>query len=509
MDTLGHCAIPLGRDTLNNYGWRILLVLSSLMLAGILATSLSGCSWGSSNAPVPTQVPASGAGNVSVPPQIPATGTGSVPLPPQVAASGTGGAIFAWLDGIISGNLYAQNVDADGNLAWGDEGKLICDETSNPKFPLIASDGLGGAFISWDSLKDGKSMLAHVDARGEILWQNDISNAGWWYSGVSDSSGGVIMVFCANAGPMSIHRANGDGRLLWGEDGIVISQAVSGLDLVGDGSGGAVVVWQEAVWQDNGGINTSINGQMINSEGQLLWTDKGLAVADSNTDQSDPQLLASEDGNFIIAWLKSSLKGGNYNNNDIYAQKISRQGERLWGNEGIPICTSTGNQCHQRLATDGEGGCIVVWDDDRNFSPRPRSEVYAQHVASDGTCLWNANGTLVWSRKYSSSDTFSYSPRDEQVISDNMGGAVFMWNNLNEGNLLAQRVDPNGNPLWSGEGVGVSDPPVNMGGPFRMVSDGKGGAIIGATVEKNQQRAQRISQAGELLWGKPGIAVVR
>jgi len=472
------------------------------MLATVLATSLSGCFWQSSDVPVPPQVPASGTGNVAVPPQIPASGTGDVSVPPQIAASGTGGAIFAWLDGINSGNLYAQNVDADGNLAWGDEGKLICDKASNPRFPLIASDGLGGAFISWDSVKDGRSILAHVDARGEILWQESISYAEF-LSMASDSSGGVIMVLLAIGGPISIQRANSDGRLLWGEDGVGIPAAAGRLDLVGDGSGGAVVVWQ-----DDRGTNTSINGQMINSEGQLLWTDNGLVIAESNTDQSEPQLLASEGGSFIIAWLKVSLEG-EYNN-DIYAQKITRQGERLWGNEGIPICTSTGNQWHQRLATDGEGGCFVIWDDERDSSPgRLSSEVYAQHVASDGTCLWNANGTLVWGGEHPSSDTFSYSAGDGQVISDNMGGAIFMWNSLHERNLFAQRVDPDGNPLWSPEGVRVFDPPMNVDGLSQMVSDGIGGAIIGATVEKNQQRAQRISQGGELLWGKPGIAVVR
>ena len=477
MDTLGHCAIPLRK---------ILLILGSLMLAAILATSLSGCFWQCCSAPVPPR---------------------NVPVPPQIAATGTGGAIFAWLDGINFGNLYAQNVDAGGNLAWGDEGKLICDKASNPRFPLIASDGLGGAFISWDSLKDRQSMLAHVDARGEILWQKSISNVEF-SSMASDGSGGVIMVLRAIGGPMSIQRANSDGRLLWGEDGMGLPAALEGLSLVGDGSGGAVVVWQEVVPQGNGRINTSIKGQMINSEGQLLWTDKGLVIAESSTDRPEPQLLATEDGSVIISWLKSAVMG-QYNNNDIYAQKITRQGERLWGNKGIPICTSTGNQWHQRLATDGEGGCIVVWDDGRNSSPRLSSEVYAQRVASDGTCLWNANGTLVWGGEYLSSDTFSYSPRDEQVISDNMGGGIFISNNLNEGNLLAQRLDPSGNPLWSPEGVRVLDPPVNMGGPFRMVSDGKGGAIIGATVEKSQQRAQRISQGGELLWGKPGIALIR
>src|SRR5262245_52020504 len=71
-------------------------------------------------------------------------------LPPVAVSDGAGGAIIVWEDGTFpNDNLRAQHIDAQGNLLWAINGLGICTLPSDEKWPVIVSDGSGGAIIAW------------------------------------------------------------------------------------------------------------------------------------------------------------------------------------------------------------------------------------------------------------------------------------------------------------------------------------------------------------------------
>jgi hypothetical protein len=134
--------------------------------------------------------------------------------------------------------------------------------------------------------------------------------------------------------------------------------------------------------------------------------------------------------------------------------------------------------------------------------------VYAQHVDSNGASLWAANGIRI-----SSADKFQYNPT---VISDGAGGAIVLWTEgLNTGdyadkNFAAQRVSSAGDLLWGSAGIAVTQGG-NVVQPL-IIADGSGGAIIGWThlgATNSTLVVQRISASGAPLWPSGGVLLTQ
>jgi len=150
---------------------------------------------------------------------------------------------------------------------------------------------------------------------------------------------------------------------------------------------------------------------------------------------------------------------------------------------------------------DGSGGAYYVWYGPDNYY---NSRVFIQHIDSNGVPLWAANGVMV-----SSADKSQFSPT---VISDGAGGAIVLWvEGLNTGdyadkNFAAQRISSAGNLLWGSAGIAVTQGG-NVVQPV-LIPDGSGGAIVGWTHlagNVDDVYAQRISASGALLWQASGV----
>src|SRR5262252_9138371 len=101
-------------------------------------------------------------------------------LGPVIAPDRADGAIVAWSDRrIIPFNLRAQHVRADGvvDVAWPLNGRALLTDslartivTQGVESPAIASDGAGGAIVTWPDARssvNGEDIYAlHVRANG-------------------------------------------------------------------------------------------------------------------------------------------------------------------------------------------------------------------------------------------------------------------------------------------------------------------------------------------------------
>jgi beta propeller repeat protein len=68
----------------------------------------------------------------------------------SITTDGAGGAIIVWSDWRSGeGDVYAQRINAAGQVLWDADGKAVCTATGNQSFPTIYSDAAGGAFIVW------------------------------------------------------------------------------------------------------------------------------------------------------------------------------------------------------------------------------------------------------------------------------------------------------------------------------------------------------------------------
>lgn len=127
-----------------------------------------------------------------------------------------------------------------------------------------------------------------------------------------------------------------------------------------DGAGGAIIAWE-----DERGGNQDIYAQRVDSGGTPLWDADGMPVSTAAGSQCDQRLVSDGAGGTIITW--EDERGGDW---DIYTQRVDSAGERLWENgpgsgdyNGIPVCTAVNNQENPRITTNGEGGAIITWQD--------------------------------------------------------------------------------------------------------------------------------------------------
>lgn len=202
--------------------------------------------------------------------------------------------------------------------------------------------------------------------------------------------------------------------------------------------------------------------------------------------------------------LYEDIESGN--RHGFYVQKISPEGEALWGEEGVLI-GSAYKQCdsfHElHIVSDGSGGAIMTWsgypsEPDWKQPPGQRPIEYLTHVTKV-----DCNGNTVWQREVRGVD---------HMISDGTGGAIIATDySYDEETLFIIKIDSDGNFSWGEDGVhtrreGYCDHTLGL------VNGGNGGAIF-IWQERKGEPGERVSQIftqkigaeGSLPWGQSGI----
>jgi hypothetical protein len=253
-----------------------------------------------------------------------------------IVSDGVGGAIVAMKNDANS-NLYLQRVDSSGMLPWGVNGVTIVSGGSLLSFPLIMSDGAGGAIASWlDSRTSFGVYAQRVDSAGVVQWASGgvpiISGASirlfsecWAMS--TDGSGGAIVAWHDTSTGLKVQRVNNAGVLQWDSSGVAIAQTLPSSvipAILSDNAGGAIITWSDA---RNGASNTDIYAQRVDSSGGVQWTPNGVAISTASGNQTAPQIVTNGAGDAIIAWLDLRNAGPSFQPAEIYGQRVNANGQ--------------------------------------------------------------------------------------------------------------------------------------------------------------------------------------
>jgi hypothetical protein len=434
---------------------------------------------------------------------------------PTIVSDGAGGAIVAWEDarnGSANVDIYAQRVNAAGTPQWTANGVALSTAANNQRPPAIASDGAGGAIVTWYDTRTSPSpdiYAQRVNAAGTPQWTadgvalcTDVSSQ-QFPTIVSDGAGGAIVTWRDFRGPAYAQRVNAAGTPQWTADGVALSSVVSSQQfptIVPDGAGGAIVTWY-----DSRSGTADVYAQRVNAAGTSQWAAGGVAVSTAANDQQTPTIASDGAGGAIVTW--EDLRSGT--NFDIYAQRVTSSGS-LGGpapadcpidpTVNVPLCTAANNQNNPTIVSDGTGGAIVTWDDYRSGS----ADIYAQRVNAAGTPQWTADGVALC--------TAAGDQEQPTVVPDGAGGAIVTWEDRRSGtdyDIYAQRVNAAGAPQWTANGVALCTAASEQLYPT-IVSDGAGGAIV--TWEDLRSSpgdiyAQRVNAAGVPQWTADGVAL--
>jgi predicted lipoprotein with Yx(FWY)xxD motif len=377
----------------------------------------------------------------------------------------------------------------------------------------MVSDGAGGAIITWQDsrMANNNDIYAQrINAEGMIIWTTDgipICSDTMNQSEpqiISDGFGGAIITWTdfRNDSNYDIYaqRINGDGVVQWQTDGVPIhigARTQWWPAIVSDGSGGAIIMWDDVDALDS----EDIYAQKINAAGVVQWATDGVPICTESAGQEYPAAISDGVGGAIIIWTDERTGGNNIG--DIYAQRINNAGVVQWTMNGIPVCTAANPQSNPTLVSDGVNGAIITWDDYRDVND---PDIYAQRITGDGITQWAADGVVI---------TSAINLQSTPVIaSDSAGGAIVAWYDYRNGylniDIYSQRINASGEVQWTVNGVPLCSA-INEQSVQVIVSDGVNGAIViwedrRIAIDPNLY-AQRIAGDGSTQWTADGILI--
>lgn len=375
--------------------------------------------------------------------------TGSVDqTAPALVVTAAGQSIIAWQDGRAAApGLYVQRFTSDGQRLWRDQVSASRRAFTEPN--LLIPD------------------LAIIDDDALVAW--------------ADERSGVMRIYA--------QRLDRRGHRLWNADRPA-SRAQASTDaqsnpVIGAHAGSATLAWEEERGQQR-----LIVAQRIDAEGIPQWqTD--VVVSDSATNPRAPAVAVDAAGYTTLVWSVSASE-----QTDLFSQRLDSSGGPVWAQpvrvNQTPGLVDKFNPA--AVAMDPAGNATVVWVD------RRQNALYGQRL--------NAAGQPVWATDILLSPTPGAAVPNPDVAMTSDGRAHIVWQGLDasgQQTILAQRLDPTGQPLWQTAGAPVIfvSPLIRAGSQPRIAVDSVGNS----TIAWQDQRAmnpdiyvQRLDVSGNRLW---------
>lgn len=425
---------------------------------------------------------------------------------PVSIADGSGGSIVAWAD-LRSGefDIRAQRIGPAGQLLWDAAGIALCSASGQQVFPVIASDGAGGAIVAWEDARSGSADVyaQRIDAAGHVLWA---ANGVPVCAALDDQVEIAILAGAAGSALVSwtdlrggleadvyMQRIDAAGLPLWTPGGVAVCRVEGdqyGPAMASDGAGGAIVSWSDTRVAGT----QQVRAARVTATGALPWTAGGVLAATTSGIQAEPAIATDGAGGATIAW--SDTRAGA---TDVFVQRLNTTGARLWGDSARVVCNAVSNQQAPRIVRLASGWCLV-WEDGRGTSP----DLYAQRLDAAGLAQWTGNGVLV---------AGGPGTQDRPHLMAGSGDeALLVWQDRRAGSLdiYAQRLQSNGTPRWGANGLAVCTVSGDQRFPV-IATDGAGGALV---VWEDQREfatdlyAHRVMASGLLGGPEPVIVSV-
>ncbi len=210
---------------------------------------------------------------------------------PLVVPTSSNGILCSYIDERVSAsdpNVYVSDITGAGLDIGFVGGGGICTQTSAQYDLAVAPDGSGGEFLAWQDYRSGyfEIYAQHVTGSGSIA-------PGW------PSASTALPVCTGNPGGAYLPA------------------------VVADGSGGALITWQDNRTQ----IRSDIYALRVTASGSVApgWSYNGSPVCTADVSQYLPTIVSDGAEGALIAWLDGRNATLSYN--DIYTQRIDRYGQ--------------------------------------------------------------------------------------------------------------------------------------------------------------------------------------
>ena len=255
-------------------------------------------------------------------------------------------------------------------------------------------------------------------------------------------------------GTYTAYKISQEGEMLWGEEGVSLDggngthiNACMGITQLSDDS--YVFTWTHCGDEEE---IFSIDVQRVSPDGQLLWNAEETRLTDPEGKVTYfwPYIVDAGMGQCILVFTKGSGQ-------ELCARKLDFDGTPVWSEDAriyrggflsTPLWTLID------VEPSGDGGVIVTWYDDRNYTNI--ESIYMSYVKPNGELGFSSGldaEKLTYSGYRSLSTACTYDPASDSFIA--------FWREATHGQsqyrLVVQSVSKEGELLWGEEGKIVED----------------------------------------------------
>jgi hypothetical protein len=347
--------------------------------------------------------------------------------------------VIVWEDDRSHG-IYAQMIETETGLPLWDpiDGVAVCTENGLQRNPKAAYDSLGGVIIVWEDFRSRHNSPVTDTTVSEIYAHRIILSTGMLDANWSGAPDGVPVCTGTDANARDVcivgttdgayiswtDYRNSAGYPSYANKDVYVQYLLSATGSYRPGynwvQNGVRIAWADpygneqqtpditldyvrrtglhaygalVVYEDSRNDAWQVFANNIGADGSDLWQ-MDLSVApyaySSFDHQWEPKIAATGvPGNAhldaVVTWRDE--RDNNLQTGDIYAQRISHTGARLWALSGLPVCTAAEEQKRQRIAAKGNYA-MITWEDKRD-SLVTDIDVY-------GNIIDVFNGTLYW-----------------------------------------------------------------------------------------------------------------
>ncbi len=249
---------------------------------------------------------------------------------------------------------------------------------------------------------------------------------------------------------------------------------------------------------ENGNYNIRL--QKLNKYGVPYWNNNGILISDNPSMSwlTDWDMTVSQDSCAILVF--QDIRTGN---NDIFAYKISPNGDFVWGNDGLQLTDDVAFDASPKVEVTNSNNTIIAWSSE--------NVTKIAKISPEGDLLFGGNEIILSEDDISISWPQILPVGDDDFILKYYRDSGQSWSPIRK--LYAQRYDSDGNTIWENptqinEAAGISAWTQILG----MCSDGNQGFFITWHDDRDmnnisQVYLQHVLNDGSLGYAQDGIEV--
>ena len=367
----------------------------------------------------------------------------------NIVVDGDDNAIISTVDQRTgSWEVYAWKVSPDGSMLWGEDGLTVTNSSTgnmSPRLTILEDNSL----IITSSHNDGEILFQLISSDGDLLWgegiikQDDTRNLVSPQS-IVDENGEIVFQWLRQSSGWPIYseifvqKYALSGEPLWAEPMLIVGPTSFPMgnwsqQLLSAPNGGSFTAWTEM----SGNVQTAIV-ESITDEGSTLWNGGMELSENSNNFRMSPKLVISDVSCEMMAvWREAN---GSQSQRGIFAQRVDSIGNRLWGDNGVPVVDMNSSYDYLDVSVSEFDDEIIITYLEQ--SSNMNGDVFSKRLDSLGNETWEDGLVVITGSNDPKSDLKAEKGSNCLFISWSENGSIYAHCLRDDGSLGPPDIIP-------------------------------------------------------------------